>query len=171
MRRTLTSLLALSLLLMLQVPAWAANDTEVCHTHGGNNGKTKTLRVNANALPAFLANGGSEGPCDEPSEDPPTEDPPAEDPPAGDTGNTAPVAQASYTITIGLFSNVIVDGTASSDADGDALTYDWVVTDDTGTTSTYSGPTAAFGYGGRSFTVTLTVSDGLAEDSTTITIN
>src|SRR5205814_5847513 len=41
------------------------------------------------------------------------------------TGNTAPVANAGPDQTVSVSSIVLLDGTASSDADGDPLTFSW----------------------------------------------
>lgn len=173
MRRIVVLIAAFLTILAIQAPAFAGNgngnDTEVCHSHGGKHEKARTIRVNGNALPAFLAGGGTEGPCEEPpAEEPPTDDPPGDDPPGDDPVNTPPVANATYSR---FFSNVTLDGSGSFDPDGDALTFTWTVVDGTGIVSTLSGATASFVYtAGVGYEVTLTVSDGAASDSTTLTI-
>ena len=71
--------------------------------------------------------------------------------------NNPPVADAGgpYSGTTGAA--VQFDGTASSDLDGDALTYSWTLSD--GRTMTGAQPSISFATAG-SFTVTLVVSDG-----------
>ena len=84
-----------------------------------------------------------------------------EDPGDPGPGNTAPEA-AFTTATDGL--RVDVDGTTSSDADGDSLTYAW----DFGDGATATGPTASHTYAGNgTYTVTLTVDDGTVTDTAT----
>lgn len=69
-------------------------------------------------------------------------------------GNTAPTASFTYACTDLACS---FDGSASSDADGDALSYSWAFGD--GATAT--GQTAGHTYAaGGTYAVTLTVSDG-----------
>jgi PKD repeat protein len=83
--------------------------------------------------------------------------------------NHAPTANAGgpYTGVIGI--PVSMDGSASSDPDGDALTYSW----DFGDTGTGTGATTSHTYAAPGvYPVTLTVSDGSLSDSdpTTATI-
>jgi hypothetical protein len=94
--------------------------------------------------------------------------------------NTPPVASAGgpYTTTYG--SGVTLDGSGSSDPDGDPLTYSWTINGHTGSTGvspTLSwadlqalGVTAA-----GSYTVSVTLSDGtnapVPSDPTTLTVN
>lgn len=44
------------------------------------------------------------------------------------TGNTAPVASAGWNITVPVAATVHLDGSASSDFDGNPLTYQWTIT-------------------------------------------
>ncbi|HYI36343.1 MAG TPA: PKD domain-containing protein [Thermoleophilaceae bacterium] len=85
-------------------------------------------------------------------------------------GNRAPVARMTTDRTSGPAPLAVAfDGTTSSDADGDALTYKWEFGD--GTTSTAAKPTKTYAAAG-SYTAKLTVTDpaGLADStSTTIT--
>ena len=84
--------------------------------------------------------------------------------------NTPPVAEAGgpYTGTVGVA--IILDGTGSTDPDGNPLTYSWdldndgVFDDATGTTPTVSFPEQG------SYIVALLVSDGLASHTDTATI-
>ncbi len=85
-------------------------------------------------------------------------------PPEANAGPDQPSVECSSHTT----TPVALNGTGSSDADGDALTYSWsaagVVFDD----STSATPTGQFHKG--STVVTLTVSDGIEEDSDTMTV-
>lgn len=59
-------------------------------------------------------------------------------------GNTAPVATVGPDQTVADGATVTLDGSASRDADGNALTYRWALTaKPTGSTATLSDPTAA----------------------------
>ncbi len=58
--------------------------------------------------------------------------------------NTAPVADAGPDQTVAVGTEVTLDGTNSSDADGDALTYAWaLITQPAGSTSTLANPDSA----------------------------
>ncbi len=62
----------------------------------------------------------------------------------GDSGNTAPVAKAGTDQSVTTGTLVMLDGSASSDADGDQLTYNWAFTSrPAGSTSTLSDPAIA----------------------------
>jgi hypothetical protein len=85
-------------------------------------------------------------------------------PPVADAGPDQPAVEcASYTTTA-----VQLDGTGSSDADGDALTYTWTATGISFDDDHSATPTGQFPMG--TTTVTLTVSDGLEEDTDTVDI-
>jgi hypothetical protein len=76
--------------------------------------------------------------------------------------NSAPTADAGgpYTGVVGIA--VSMDGSASSDPDGDVLSYAW----DFGDTGTGTGATTSHTYAAPgTYTVTLTVSDGTLSDS------
>ncbi len=91
-------------------------------------------------------------------------------------GNSAPTADAGGPYSVPEGGSVGLDGTGSSDPDGDTLTYAWDLDNDaafddaTGATPTFS----AAGFDGPdSQTIALKVSDGTvdsAPDSTTVTI-
>lgn len=87
----------------------------------------------------------------------------------GGGGNSNPVAAASATPTSGFAPlTVAFDGSASSDADGDALTYAWDFGE--GNSATGSSPNHTFTNVGT-YTVTLTVNDGNGgTNSTTLNI-
>ena len=60
------------------------------------------------------------------------------------TGNTAPVANAGPDQTVAIGTTVVLDGTASRDADGNALVWKWALTTKpTGSAAALSDPTAA----------------------------
>ena len=94
------------------------------------------------------------------------------------SGNTAPEADAGAdktVYTIAASTNVALDGSASSDTDGDLLTYAWTQT--SGTTQTINGAAvaqASFSTAKVTATETLvfqlSVSDGIATDTDTVTI-
>lgn len=85
-------------------------------------------------------------------------------PPEADAGADQPNVECTSPTT----TPVSLDGTGSSDPDGDALTYSWsapgVVFDD----ATSATPTGEFPFG--STVVTLTVSDGIQEDTDTVVV-
>jgi hypothetical protein len=59
-------------------------------------------------------------------------------------GNTAPVANAGADQTVAIGATIVLDGTASRDADGNPLTWKWALTSKpTGSTALLSDPTAA----------------------------
>jgi len=80
------------------------------------------------------------------------------------TVNSAPVANAGHDQTAFVKNTVTLDGTASSDVDGDPLTYQWTLTVPTGSTAQLSDPAAVMPTfvvdKDGIFTATLVVSDG-----------
>ena len=96
--------------------------------------------------------------------------------------NDAPIADAGADQpSVDEASSVSLDGTGSSDPDGDALTYKWVQTvgtgvtlsDDTAASPTFTAPTLSSNTS-ETLTFSLVVSDGLLEsvtDTVDITIN
>ena len=94
------------------------------------------------------------------------------------SGNTAPIADAGAdktVYTIASSTNVALDGSASSDSDGDLLTYAWTQT--SGSTQTINGAnvaqasfSAAKVTASETLVFTLTVSDGSATATDTVTI-
>jgi chitinase len=85
------------------------------------------------------------------------------------SGEHAPVAVAGSNQTVNEGATVQFDGTASSDDDGDPLTYTWGFGDGSGAVG--ARPTHVFADEGT-YTVTLTVSDGynVATGSLTVTV-
>ncbi len=86
----------------------------------------------------------------------------------GGTGNRPPVARLTSSVTSGTAPLVVqFDGTASSDLDGDTLTYSWNFGDNT----TASGSVVSHTYNqAGTYSVVLTVSDGSLSDTATVTI-
>ncbi len=91
--------------------------------------------------------------------------------------NTAPVANAGMDQFVLLADTVALDGSDSIDADGDALTFRWVLTAPVNSGTTLSDATAAapsfIPDMASTYTVVLTVNDGTADsaaDSVVITV-
>ena len=88
----------------------------------------------------------------------------------GSSPNTAPVASAGSAQTVTVTATVTLDGTASTDANGDTLTYKWVLsTKPTGSASvlllsTTSKPTFVPDKVGV-YVATLVVNDGKADSA------
>ena len=91
------------------------------------------------------------------------------------TGNSPPVAKAGPNQTVSAGSTVHLDGSGSSDVDGDPLTYSWTLTTrPSGSAATLAGadtvsPTFVVDKPGM-YTAQLTVSDGTSSSSATVTI-
>src|SRR5581483_11387726 len=86
------------------------------------------------------------------------------------TGNTVPTANAGADQVVALGSRVQLDGSGSSDADGDALTYSWVLKAPAGSGATLSdaskpAPTFVADVDGD-YVLELTVNDGRGNNST-----
>jgi hypothetical protein len=85
-------------------------------------------------------------------------------------GNTAPVADAGADVTVGVGTPVALDGSASSDADGDPLTYRWAFTavptgaDPVLSSTLVPRPTFTPAVAGV-YTLSLTVADGTIESA------
>ena len=96
---------------------------------------------------------------------------------SGGGSNTAPTANAGADQTVDEQTTVALDGTASSDADGDSLSYVWTQTagDDVsitgGNTSQASFDTPDVGVGSSvSLTFQLRASDGVANSTDTVVV-
>ena len=90
--------------------------------------------------------------------------------------NTPPVANAGMDQTVTVGDTVTLDGSGSTDADGDPLTYSWMLAAPAGSTAVLSDPTAVaptfVADVEGMYTATLIVNDGMddsAPDSATIT--
>ncbi len=91
------------------------------------------------------------------------------------TGNSPPVAKAGPNQTVSVGSTVHLDGSGSSDVDGNPLTYSWTLTTKpSGSAAILAGantvsPTFVVDQPGI-YTAQLTVSDGSSSSSATVTI-
>jgi PKD domain len=91
------------------------------------------------------------------------------------TGNSPPVAKAGPNQTVLVGSTVFLDGSGSSDVDGDPLTYSWMLTTKpSGSAANLTGsnsitPTFVADKPGT-YVAQLTVSDGISSSSATVTI-
>ena len=126
----LRSALSLLVVLALMVPALAAaaapkEKVDVCHIPPGNEGNAHTLTINGNALKAHLAHGDTEGEC--PEERPGRVDDDDDSSDDKTSENRAPIARAGADRCVVYGPSYELDGTASSDPDGDALDFDWDV--------------------------------------------
>lgn len=94
---------------------------------------------------------------------------------SGGSTNTAPVASAGTDASVNIGTLVTLDGTASSDADGDTLSYSWQLTSQpqdssaTLTNANQANPQITVDVVGD-YVVELTVNDGTASDSDSVTI-
>lgn len=126
----LRSSLLLLVVLALMVPALAAaagpkEKVEVCHIPPGNPGNAHTINVNGNALKAHLGHGDTEGEC--PEERPGRVDDDDDSSDDKTSENRAPIARAGADRCVVYGASYELDGTTSSDPDGDALDFDWDV--------------------------------------------
>ena len=91
--------------------------------------------------------------------------------------NTAPTANAGADQSVSSAASVTLDGTSSSDANNDSLTYSWTQTSGTSVTlsnssasqPTFTAPTLSIGDSNLSLVFSLVVNDG-TEDSTADTV-
>lgn len=123
--RRLVVFLAVIALLIPAVAASADNPGKgprdkisVCHYPGGDAAKRHTIRIAEPAWGAHQAHGDTLGNC---PATPGTQGP-------GD-GNRAPVADAGDDMCVPYGDTVRLDGSGSSDPDGDDLDYRWTLTD------------------------------------------
>jgi mono/diheme cytochrome c family protein len=112
-----------------------------------------------------------------PATPPPATPPPATPPPATpppNTGNRAPVANAGAAKTVATGAAVALDGSASSDPDGDTLTFSWALQRPATSAAALTGATTSkpgfVADVAGSYVATLTVSDGKMTASASVTI-
>lgn len=89
--------------------------------------------------------------------------------------NDAPIADAGGDQEVVVGATVTLDGSGSSDPDGDAITYAWsLVSTPSGSAATLSGATASapsfVADVAGTYTVELSVSDGAASDADTVSV-
>ncbi len=139
--------IVLALVIALVLPALAAGaapgqkadkgKVEECHVPPGNPGNAHTISVSRNALNAHLAHGDTEGECPEErpgrvhdddvssDDDDDSSDDDSSDDKTGE--NRAPIARAGDDRCVVYGASSELDGTDSSDPDGDELDFDWDV--------------------------------------------
>ncbi len=91
----------------------------------------------------------------------------------GGTSNNTPIANAGINQAVALNVGVTLNGSGSSDPDGDTITYSWVQTSGTSITlsdTTVVSPTFTAPGAGTSIVFELTVSDGRKTSSDSVTI-
>jgi hypothetical protein len=103
---------------------------------------------------------------------PPPVAPPPVAPPPG-TGNRAPIANAGAAKTVATGAAVALDGSASSDPDGDVLTFSWTLQRPATSAAALTGATTSkpgfVADVAGSYVATLTVSDGKVTASASVT--
>jgi len=103
---------------------------------------------------------------------PPVTPPPVTPPPS--TGNRAPIANAGAAKSVATGATVALDGSASSDPDGDALTFSWTLQRPATSAAALTGATTSkpgfVADVAGSYVATLTVSDGKVTASASVTI-
>jgi hypothetical protein len=132
----------------------------VCHLPD-DGGAPHEIVVNEKALPAHIGHGDVEGNCDFADPDP------VNSPPTAAIDVIWNICESS--MFYGTQCTLKVDGLASSDPDGDPLSYDWVFSGPAGIGGSASGGEVLITGGAEGFyTFTLTVGDGIDFDTTTI---
>ena len=118
--------------LALMVPALAAaagpkEKVDVCHIPPGNPGNAHTITVSGNALKAHEAHGDTKGECAKERPGRVDDDDDSSDDKTSE--NREPIARAGDDRCVADGASYELDGSASSDPDGDDLEFDWDVID------------------------------------------
>jgi hypothetical protein len=151
-REPIAFVAAMCLVMAVPMAALAAPKPKVtiCHIPPGNPGNAHTITVGAKAADSHIANHGDTlGAC-------------------GVEANQPPEADAGDDVCVLFGDDIVLDGSDSSDPEGDPLTYEWVVSEgpdgSSATLGSSTEPTTSFNPDRLGdYVIELTVDDG--EDS------